>query len=109
MEKRDYVVAIDLGSSNVAIAVGEKQAEGISLAALVSKPCQGVRAGQIENIALVAKAIEEAKAEIQESLGIRLTGAYAGISGQFVRCASHKDYVLSYASISTASHAIVLG
>ena len=107
MEKRDYVVAIDLGSSNVAIAVGEKQAEGISLAALVSKPCQGVRAGQIENIALVAKAIEEAKAEIQESLGIRLTEAYAGISGQFVRCASHKDYVFTSDKLTGVSQADV--
>lgn len=107
MEKRNYVVAIDLGSSNVAIAVGEKQEEGLSIAALVSRPCQGVRAGQIENIALVAKAIEEAKAEVQELLGIRLTEAYAGISGQYVRCASHKDYVFTSDKLTGVSQADV--
>lgn len=107
MEKRNYVVAIDLGSSNVAIAVGEKLSDGLSIAALIKKPCQGVRAGQIENIALVAKAIEEAKAEVQEQLGIRLTEAYAGISGQYVRCASHKDYVFTSDKLTGVSQADV--
>lgn len=95
MENKSYVVAIDLGTSNVSMAVGERTAEGLSVAALVTKPCQGVNAGQVENIELVARAIDEAKAEIREKLGIRLTEAYAGISGSYVRCASHHDYVFT--------------
>lgn len=95
MENKNYVVAIDLGTTNVAIAVGERTPEGVSVAALVSKPCQGVNAGQVENIELVARAIDEAKAEIRSQLGIRITEAYAGISGPYVRCASHRDYVFT--------------
>ncbi len=52
-------------------------------------------AGQIENIKSVSQAIGKVKEEIQQQLGIRITEAYAGISGQFVRCASHKDYVFT--------------
>lgn len=107
MEKRNYVVAIDLGSSNVAIAVGEKSPSGLRIAALTSKPCQGVNAGQIENIALVAEAIEAAKRDIQQQLGIRITEAYAGISGQYVRCASHKDYVFAGDKLTGISQADV--
>lgn len=95
MENKNYVVAIDLGTTNVSIAVGERTPEGLSVAALVTKPCQGVHAGQVENIELVARAIDEAKAEIREQLGIRITEAYAGISGPYVRCASHRDYVFT--------------
>lgn len=93
MEKKSYIVAIDLGSSNVVVAVGSPTTDGVEVEALVSKPSEGVNAGRIDNIELVGKAIGEAVGEISRELGIRITEAYAGISGQFVRCARHTDYV----------------
>ena len=97
MERKNYAVAVDLGSSNVVVAVGEKAAEGqMEVASIVSKPVEGVNAGKIENIELVSRAIREAMSEAEEQLGIRITEAYAGISGDFVRCARHTDHVFVY-------------
>ena len=97
MERKNYTVAVDLGSSNVVVAVGEKAAEGqMEGASIVSKPVEGVNAGKIENIELVSRAIREAMSEAEEQLGIRITEAYAGISGDFVRCARHTDHVFVY-------------
>ena len=97
MERKNYTVAVDLGSSNVVVAVGEKAAEGqMEVASIVSKPVEGVNAGKIENIELVSRAIREAVSEAEEQLGIRITEAYAGISGDFVRCARHMDHVFVY-------------
>ena len=97
MERKNYTVAVDLGSSNVVVAVGEKDAEGrLDVACVVSKPVEGVNAGKIENIELVSRAIREAVSEAEEQLGIRITEAYAGISGDFVRCARHTDHVFVY-------------
>ena len=97
MERKNYTVAVDLGSSNVVVAVGEKAAEGqMEVASIVSKPVEGVNAGKIENIELVSRAIREAMSEAEEQLGIRITEAYSGISGDFVRCARHKDHVFVY-------------
>ena len=97
MERKNYTVAVDLGSSNVVLAVGEKAAEGqMEVASIVSKPVEGVNAGKIENIELVSRAIREAMSEAEEQLGIRITEAYAGISGDFVRCARHTDHVFVY-------------
>ena len=46
MEKKNYIVAIDLGSSNVVVAVAERDAEGRPVVrSIVSKPSQGVKAG----------------------------------------------------------------
>ncbi len=76
------------------IAVGEKTAEGeIEVLEVVSKPVEGVVAGQIDNIEQVSTAIREAVTEIEEKLHLRITEAYAGISGNFVRCARHTDHV----------------
>ena len=97
MERKKDTVAVDLGSSNVVVAVGEKAAEGqMEVASIVSKPVEGVNAGKIENIELVSRAIREAMSEAEEQLGIRITEAYAGISGDFVRCARHTDHVFVY-------------
>ena len=66
------------------------------MACVVTKPVEGVNAGRIENIELVSRAIREAVSEAEQQLGIRITEAYAGISGDFVRCARHTDHVFVY-------------
>ena len=97
MEKKNYTVAVDLGCSSVVVAVGEKMPEGLlDVACVVTKPVEGVNAGRIENIELVSRAIREAVSEAEQQLGIRITEAYAGISGDFVRCARHTDHVFVY-------------
>lgn len=97
MEKKNYTVAIDLGCSTVVVAVGEKSPTGaMSVVSVVSKPSDGMKAGQIENIELVSRSIREALNETEERLGVRITEAYAGISGDFVRCARHTDHVFVY-------------
>ncbi|MEG0499306.1 MAG: cell division protein FtsA, partial [Alistipes sp.] len=53
----------------------------------------GVNAGRIDNIELVSRAIKEAVNDVETALEIRITEAYAGISGEFVRCTRHTDHV----------------
>ena len=94
MEKKNYVVAVDLGSTAVVVGVAAKAEDGtLAIQALVSKPVQGVVAGRIENIEDVSTALGKAFEEAGAEAGIRITSAYAGISGDFVRCARHTDYV----------------
>ena len=79
------------------LAVGERTPEGLlDVASVVTKPVEGVHAGRIENIELVSRAIRDAVSETEQQLGIRITEAYAGISGDFVRCARHTDHVFVY-------------
>jgi cell division protein FtsA len=96
VEKKNYIVAIDLGSSNVVVAVAERDAEGRPVVrSIVSKPSQGVKAGMITNIEQVSNSIKAAVEAVGEELGIRITEAYTGISGDFVRCARHTDHVFT--------------
>lgn len=94
MERKSYIVAVDLGSSSVVVAVAAREEKGaVVLKSLVSKPSQGVNAGRIDNIEQVSQALGAAIEEAGEAAGIRITEAYAGISGEFLRCARHTDYV----------------
>ena len=88
------MVAVDLGSSAVVVAVAFRREDGkIELKSIVSKPVQGVNAGRIDNIESVSQVLEEALAEAGDRADIRITEAYAGISGSFMRCARHTDFV----------------
>ncbi len=103
-EKKNYVVAIDLGSTNVIVALGTIEAQGVDVKYTVCRPIdkdgvkeeeRGMKEGRIENIEVVSSAITAAVEELQEQTGFRVMEAYAGISGSFVRCARHTDYVFT--------------
>ena len=69
MEKKSYAVAIDLGSSKAAVAVGGYDEAGLlDIAALSERPVEGMRAGRIENIELVSRAVKEAVTEVEDEL-----------------------------------------
>ena len=92
--KERQIVAIDVGSSNVVIAVGAVEDDGrVNIQGIVSEPIEGIDAGRVENIALAGSAVRAAKERIEHELNIKITEAYAGLSGDFVRCVQVTDYV----------------
>ncbi len=95
MERKSYFVGVDIGTSNVVMAVGSRIGDGpINIEEVISRPIEsGVTAGRIDNVNSVGAAISSAKEELEKELGIRINEAYAGISGEFVRCAYHTDHV----------------
>ena len=94
MEKKNYIVAIDLGSSNVVVMIGSKGEGGkVHIDDVAVKEVEGMMRGEIKNIELVARSIKEAVTELEERLSIRIAEAYTGISGQHIKCAKHSYYV----------------
>ncbi len=94
MENKEYIVAVDLGDSNIVVAVGSK-AEGdrINIDHILSRPSEGVSAGQIVNIDEAIKSIKGALDELRDTTGLEAKEVYAGISGEFIYCTSHTDHV----------------
>ncbi len=94
METKDYIVAIDLGDSNIVVAVASAADGGrINIEHILSRPSEGVSAGQIMNIDLAVKTIKGAIDELRDTTGIEVKEAYAGISGEFIYCTPHTDHV----------------
>lgn len=87
-ENKNYIVAIDLGSGSVTAAAGSKDPDGrLNIIDMVSKPMQGMSCGEVINIEQVTGAVRAAVGELEEHLGIKVTEAYAGISGHDIKCA----------------------
>lgn len=94
MEKKNYIVGIDIGSSNIVMIVGSKNEVGeMVVEAIAERASKGVNAGKIENINLVSECVKEVKSELEERLKIRISEAYAGFSSPLVRCAPLSDHV----------------
>lgn len=94
MEKKSYVIAVDVGSSNVVVAVGTMAEGGVlNVEAVVSEPTDGVSAGMVDNSKSVGVALRSARARAEQIAGITITDAYVGISGKFVRSARYTDHV----------------
>ena len=74
MERKNYIVSRLLLEKKVALAVDEKNAEGlVEVLSLVSKTVEGFHAGRNENIGLVSQAIRRAVTETEKRLNIRNT------------------------------------
>ena len=94
MDKKKYVVAIDVGTSEVVIAVGSIADEGtINIETIVAEPCEGMKAGLVDNSQMVTESLRRARARAEEQAGIIITDADVTISGKFVRCAHYTDHV----------------
>lgn len=94
MEKNKYIVAIDLGSSSVAVAAASKDPDGkLNILDVVVKPLQGMVAGEVSNIEQVTVSAKEAIAEIEESADIEVREAYVGISGREIKCSDVSYFV----------------
>ena len=55
----------------------------------------GMVRGEIKNIELVSQSIKATVAAIEQRQQIRITEAYAGVSGQHIRCVKHPYHVFS--------------
>lgn len=92
--RKKYVVAVDIGSSEVVIAVGTIVDGGaINIETVVAQPVVGVTAGLVDNSQTVAEALRAAREKAEQEVGVAITDAYVSISGHFVRCARFTDHV----------------
>lgn len=94
MENKSYIVAVDVGSSEVVVAVGSYGEGGVvNIECVVAEPTEGVTAGLVDNNQIVASALIKARQAAEQKVGVAITDAYVSISGKFVRCARYTDHV----------------
>mgnify|MGYP001634868976 CR=1 FL=1 len=92
VEKRDYIVAIDLGSSSATIAVGARDDDGrLDIIDIISQQTDGLSRGEIANRQEVIAVLQSLKEKIQDKHHISISDTYTGISGKHIKC-TNQDY-----------------
>ncbi len=94
MEVPQYVAAVDLGTTKVAMAVGRKAEKNhIEILALEEVPSHGIIKGDLKNLEQASQALREVKTKIENKLGVTIHEAYVSISGQHLQCNRTQGYV----------------
>ena len=80
---KDFIVAIDLGSSKVTAIAGRKQPDGaIEVLAYMQEPSHTfIRKGRISNIDKMTQCAKNIKENFEKKLNKRISKAYVGIGG----------------------------
>ncbi|MGE5421963.1 MAG: cell division protein FtsA [Ignavibacteriales bacterium] len=80
--KRNIVVGLDLGTTKIAVAVGEVNPDGaISVLGLSKVDSAGLKKGSIVDIESAVRAIDEAMEEVERISGIHITSSRTGFGG----------------------------
>lgn len=86
---RHLIAAIDLGTTKVVCAVGEKTPAGIKIIAHSQAPSKGVMRGEVINIQHVLDSMLPVVKEVENAIGHKINEVFVGIAGQNIRCASN--------------------
>lgn len=91
MERREFIVAIDLGTSKIAAVAGVKDALGfITVLAVEQEASNGcIRRGVVYNVDETAAKIKKLIAKLESKLPNKIAKAYVGISGQSLQSLDH--------------------
>lgn len=89
-----YVVAVDIGSSKVAVLIGQRDGKGaIEVAGKGQAPNRGTRRGNIVNLEATVEAIKQATEEAEVMAGVEISRAYVGVAGADIRSVNARGMV----------------
>ena len=86
-EVKDFIVAIELGSSKVTGIAGQKRPDGsISVLAMVKEDSSSfIRKGVVYNIDKTAQCLTNVVKRLEAQLKTRITQVFVGVGGQSIR------------------------
>ena len=89
-----YVVGIDIGSSKVAVLIGQRDARGgLEVAGRGQAPNRGTRRGNIVNVEAAVEALKAASEEAEVMAGVEISRAYVGVAGADMRSVNARGMV----------------
>ena len=81
----DVIAVLDLGSTKVTCLLASADGkEGMSIEALASTPCRGMRRGQVADIAEVTRAVKEVVQRVEATIGDEIESLVVGVTGAHV-------------------------
>ena len=87
------IVVLDIGSSKTLCIVGEAQADRVKVLGSGSSPSTGLRRSSVTDVTKLVESIRTAVRDAERSAGLKITGAYVGMSGEGVSAEQHRSTI----------------
>ncbi len=94
MAKRDLVISMDIGTSNVRVIVGEvNQDRTINIIGVGTSPSKGLRKGVIVDLDKTVQSITEAVEEAERMVNVEINSVFLGVVGTHITLINNKGVV----------------
>jgi cell division protein FtsA len=94
MSSPSPIVVLDIGASKIQCLVGESETTGdLKILGVGESVCRGIRRSAVIDMPKVVESIRAAVAEAERAAGLRISGAYVGISGSDVSAHTSRSAV----------------
>ena len=93
--KENIVVGIDVGTTKIAVFIGQRDLEGkISIIGMGKTESDGVERGVVKNIQLTATAIKTAVEQAETMANYKVNDVYVGIAGHHIKSLHHRGNIM---------------
>ncbi|ULJ59549.1 cell division protein FtsA [Wielerella bovis] len=92
-ENKQYVSALDVGTSKVIALIGEVVNDDINIVGMGLAESRGLKAGMVTNIDATAQAIQQAMSEAERMAECKIKSVVTGISGNHIRSLNSQGVV----------------
>tara|TARA_B100001093_G_C26860501_1_gene1029954 strand:+ start:24079 stop:25359 length:1281 start_codon:yes stop_codon:yes gene_type:complete len=94
MEKKEYAVGLDIGTTKIVAIIGCKNEYGkIQVIGVGKSQSLGVKRGVVNNITQTIDSIRKSVEEAEVDSGLKISNVVAGIAGQHIKSLHHSDYI----------------
>lgn len=94
MTKSNYVVGLDIGSSKVAVAVGQPEDNGgLRLLGTGAAPAEGIKRGMVVDLEKVVASIRAAVMDAEMVSACKISSVYAGVSGEHIKSINSRGLI----------------
>ena len=91
MEKNEYIVGLDIGTTKICAIVGTRNEHGkVEIIGMGKSESRGVQRGMVTNILDTTSSIKMAVAEAESKAGVGIHNVYVGIAGQHIKSLQHR-------------------
>jgi cell division protein FtsA len=99
----EFVVGLDMGTTKVAVLIGEFTAEGETrIIGAGTAPADGIAKGVVVNMDMAAESVRSAVSQAQRMAGVEIRGVCAGVSGPHIRSFNSRGVI----AIPTSRHEV---
>ena len=86
------IAALDVGTTKVCGILGRKAGtKGVEILGHSTVPCDGLRKGNVSDIAATEKAVRQCVRELESSTGFRIESGFVGLTGSHVSFENRRD------------------
>jgi len=94
MEKTNFSVGLDIGTTKIVALVGQKnEYNKVEILGVGKSKSLGVHRGVVNNITQTIQSIQQAVEDANTNSGLQIDDVVVGIAGQHIRSIQHSDYI----------------